>query len=124
MRSFKQMGVCFFLRVGGQTVKSEGDSFLQVIATPTGHELPFRAADFDTLTQAMDYAAQGETGSNFYTGRGALYDSISYSDLRLQAISLARKLLGLGLNKGDRVALVAETNPEFIRFSTPASTAA
>jgi fatty-acyl-CoA synthase len=64
----------------------------------------------------MDYAAQGDTGSNFYTGRGAIYASISYRDLKDQAMELGRKLLGLGLNKGDRVALVAETNPEFIKF--------
>ena len=85
-------------------------------ATPTRHELPFCAAEFTTLTEALDYAAQGETGSNFYTGRGAIYASISYSELRVQAIDLAHKLLGLGLDKGDRVALVAETNPDFIRF--------
>ena len=35
---------------------------------------------------------------------------------RADAIVLAHKLLGLGLAKGDRVALVAETNPDFIRF--------
>jgi fatty-acyl-CoA synthase len=64
----------------------------------------------------MDYAAQGDTGSNFYTGRGVIYASISYRDLKDQAMELGRKLLGLGLNKGDRVALVAETNPEFIKF--------
>ena len=87
-----------------------------VIATPTRHELPFCAAEFATLTEALDYAAQGETGSNFYTGRGGIYASISYRELREQAIELAHKLLGLGLDKGDRVALVAETNPDFIRF--------
>ncbi len=87
-----------------------------VNATPTRHELPFRAADFTTLTEALDYAAQGETGSNFYTGRGGLYASVSYDELRLQATELAHKLLGLGLDKGARVALVAETNPDFIRF--------
>ena len=43
-----------------------------IIATPTRHELPFCAAEFATLTEALDYAAQGETGSNFYTGRGAI----------------------------------------------------
>jgi fatty-acyl-CoA synthase len=91
-------------------------SQVNVIATPTRHELPFRAAEFTTLTEALDYAAQGETGSNFYTGRGAIYASIPYRELRSQAIELAGKLLGLGLNKGDRVALVAETNPDFIRF--------
>ena len=89
---------------------------MHIVATPTGHELPFKAATFSTLTEAMDYAAQGETGSNFYTGRGAIYASIPYRELRQEAIALGRKLLGLGLQKGDRVALVAETNPEFIRF--------
>ncbi len=87
-----------------------------LIATPTRHALPFRPADFDTLTDALDYAAQGDTGSNFYTGRGAIYASISYRELREQAIELAHQLLGLGLQHGDRVALVAETNPDFIRF--------
>ena len=89
---------------------------MQPNATPTHHDLAYRAADFETLTDALDYAAQGETGSNFYTGRGEIYASISYADLRQQSQMLARKLLGLGLHKGDRVALVAETDPEFIRF--------
>jgi fatty-acyl-CoA synthase len=89
---------------------------LQPIATPSRHALPFRPADFDTLTKALDYAAQGETGSNFYTGRGAIYASISYSELRTEALTLARKLLTLGLKRGERVALVAETHPDFVRF--------
>jgi fatty-acyl-CoA synthase len=87
-----------------------------VIATPTRHDLPFRAADFATLTEALDYAAQGETGTNFYTGRGVIYASLTYRQLRLEALELAGKLLGLGLEQGDRVALVAETNPDFVRF--------
>ena len=91
-------------------------SHVTVNATPTEHALPFRPADFATLSEALDYAAQGETGSNFYTGRGAIYASVTYRELRAQAIELARQLLGLGLAKGDRVALVAETNPDFIRF--------
>jgi fatty-acyl-CoA synthase len=85
-------------------------------ATPTRHPLPFRPGDFATLTEALDYAALGDTGANFYTGRGAIYASLPYAELRLQARQLARKLLGLGLARGDRVALVAETDPEFIRF--------
>ena len=84
--------------------------------TPTRHQLPFRPADFATLTEALDYAAQGDTGSNFYTGRGEIYASVTYRELREQSIDLAHRLLGLGVEKGDRVALVAETNPEFIRF--------
>jgi len=84
--------------------------------TPTLHNLPFRAADFSTLTEALDYAAQGETGANFYTGRGELYATLPYATLREEACVLGRKLLGMGLEKGDRVALVAETNPDFLRF--------
>ena len=110
------MGSVHFLSVDGLAVRNEGDAFLQPIATPTSHTLPFRAADFNTLTEALDYAAQGETGSNFYTGRGVIYASIPYRELRIDAIALARKLLALGLNKGERVALVAETHPDFIRF--------
>lgn len=84
--------------------------------TPTLHNLPFRAADFATLTEALDYAALGETGANFYTGRGKLYAAMPFSTLRDEARVLARKLLGTGLQKGDRVALVAETTPHFLRF--------
>jgi fatty-acyl-CoA synthase len=91
-------------------------SQVTVNATPIHHDLPFRAGDFSTLTEALDYAAQGATGSSFYTGRGAIYANITYSELRIESIDLAHKLIGLGLNKGDRVALVAETNPDFIRF--------
>lgn len=73
-------------------------------------------ADFATLSEALDYAAQGETGANFYSGRGDLYEVISYAELRNDAMSLARKMLALGLEVGDRVAMVAETNADFLRF--------
>ncbi|MGB5438804.1 MAG: fatty acyl-AMP ligase [Gammaproteobacteria bacterium] len=85
-------------------------------ATPTCHKLPFRAANFATLTEALDYAALGETGVNFSNGHGTMYASVPYRELRKQCIELAGKLLSLGLEKGSQVALVAETDPEFIRF--------
>jgi fatty-acyl-CoA synthase len=88
---------------------------LRTEPTPTRHELPFRPADFRTLTEALDYAADGATGANFYNGRGQFYASLPYSELRLEALRFARKLLGLGLAKGDRVAMVAETHPDFLR---------
>jgi fatty-acyl-CoA synthase len=107
-----------FLPVGGDLRNSnlKGKSLLGTESTPTEHNLPFRAADFATLAEALDYAAQGDTGANFYTGRGDLYASLPYAELRKEARVLARKLLGMGLVKGDRVALVAETNPDFLRF--------
>jgi fatty-acyl-CoA synthase len=78
--------------------------------------LPFRAADFATLAEALDYAAQGSNGASFYTGRGEQYAVLPYAELRREARVLARKLRGMGLEKGERVALVAETNPDFLRF--------
>lgn len=85
-------------------------------ATPTLNNLPLRHADFGTLAEALDYAAQGETGCNFYDGRGRLYASLPYSQLRVQAQELARRLNSLRLNRGSRVALVADTNPDFMRL--------
>jgi fatty-acyl-CoA synthase len=106
------------LYTGGDIVENEESTLphTNVSAASICDKLPFRAADFTTLTAALDYAAQGDTGSSFYTGRGAVYATLSYAELRTQAIELAHKLLGLGLEKGARVALVAETNPDFIRF--------
>lgn len=89
---------------------------MRLVPTTTRHQLPFRAADFTTLAEALDYAAQGATGANFYSGRGELRARLSYRSLRRDAVALAHKLLALGLSKGDRVALIAETDPHFLRF--------
>ncbi len=45
-----------------------------------------------------------------------MYASLPYAALREESRVLARKLLGMGLEKGERVALVAETTPDFLRF--------
>ena len=109
--------LCWTGSVGQAALNEETPlSSSELKPTPTNHSLPFRAADFTTLTEALDYAAQGETGANFYTGRGGIYSSVPYRELRQQAIELAGKLLGLGLEPGSRVALVAETNPDFLCF--------
>jgi fatty-acyl-CoA synthase len=84
--------------------------------TPTLSKLPLRKADFSTLAEALDYAAQGETGCNFYSGGGKLCEALPYSVLRMEARQLARRLQNLGCERGERVALVADTDPDFIRF--------
>ncbi len=91
-------------------------SILTTNLTPTTHDLAFRPGGFPTLVDALDYAATGKTGANFFTGRGEQYARLSYRELRVKARKLARKLMGLGLNKGDRMGLVAETNPDFLVF--------
>ncbi len=75
----------------------------------------YRPADFATLTQALDYAAQGQAGLNFYSGKGDLLEALSYSDLRDQAQSLARRMRNAGLDAGERVAIIAETDGNFAR---------
>ncbi len=83
--------------------------------TPTRNALPLRTADFSSLAKALDYAAQGVTGYNFYRGE-KLHTAMPYSHLRKEAIQLAHRLCGLGVDRGGRVALVADTEPDFLTF--------
>ncbi|MEJ5358844.1 MAG: fatty acyl-AMP ligase [Desulfobacterales bacterium] len=85
-------------------------------ATPTEHNLPLRSGDFATLSEALDYAARGKTGANFYNGRGHLEAVLPYAQLRDEAVEVAARLAGLRLARGSRIALVAETCPDFLRF--------
>ncbi len=84
--------------------------------TPTNSQLPLRTADFSNLSEALDYAAKGTSGFNFYNGRGKLHTVLPYSRLKAESQTLARRLLGLNLERGSRVAIVAETHPDFPRF--------
>jgi fatty-acyl-CoA synthase len=94
----------------------DAQQFTQAVSPVVGNnrELPQRLGGFSTLTEALDYAAKGQTGFNFFGNRGALASALSYADLRHKAISTARKLLSIGLKRGDRVAVVAETGPDFM----------
>jgi fatty-acyl-CoA synthase len=83
--------------------------------TPTRSlHLRQRIGGFPSLAKALDYAANGETGYNFYSGRGELIKSLPYADLRSLAEIAARRLTSLGLKRGERVALLADTTPDFI----------
>lgn len=75
---------------------------------------PMRYADFPTLVEALDYAAQGSAGMNFYDRRNQLEAVLEYRDLQSKAIAGAQRLLSLNLNKGDRVAIIAETSVGFV----------
>ena len=79
--------------------------------TATASGVPLRSADFATLAEALDYAATGDSGFNFYDGRGALTARLPYRDLRARALELAKRLAPLG--RGQRLALVADTHPDF-----------
>ncbi|MGJ8515478.1 fatty acyl-AMP ligase [Carnimonas bestiolae] len=83
--------------------------------TPTRNTLPLRRSDFATLAEALDYAAKGVTGANFYV-RGKLDTVLPYATLRAEAQTLAQRLLSLELPRGARIAIVGETSPDFLRF--------
>ena len=84
--------------------------------TPTESRIPLRTADFSNLADALDYAATGQSGFNFYSGRGELRTVLTYAELQREARTLAKRLCGLQLDRGSRVAIIAETDPDFPRF--------
>jgi fatty-acyl-CoA synthase len=84
-----------------------------LISTPTLDALPRRLSDFDTLGEALDYAATGKRGLNFHDMRGSLARPYPYSEMRGDALETAYRLISHGVKKGDRIALVAETGPDF-----------
>ena len=81
--------------------------------TPTLDDLPRRYADFATLGDALDYAATGSRGLNFHDARGKLTRAYPYAELREDALATARRLIAAGVESEARIALVAETGPEF-----------
>ncbi|HEX6102614.1 MAG TPA: fatty acyl-AMP ligase [Alphaproteobacteria bacterium] len=103
------------------TAPLAGDCDLDVMprhalrSTPTRNaHLRQRVGGFASLVEALDYAAKGETGYNFYSGRGELVCTLPYFELRGRAEVAARRLASLGLARGERIALLAETTPEFL----------
>jgi fatty-acyl-CoA synthase len=81
--------------------------------TPNDCPLPRRRSDFETLNEAIDYAAQSEKGLNFHDMRGTLERAYSFAEMREDALAMAYRLVAAGIGKDDRVALVAQTGPEF-----------
>jgi fatty-acyl-CoA synthase len=83
------------------------------VATPSACAVPRRFSDFETLGDALDYAASGSLGLNFHDARGTLVRAYPYAELREDALAQARRLIAAGVVAGDRIALVAETGAEF-----------
>ncbi|MGN6498396.1 MAG: fatty acyl-AMP ligase [Tsuneonella sp.] len=87
------------------------DSILK--PTPNDCPLPRRRSDFATFTEAVDYAARSAKGLNFHDMRGELERVYPFAEMRDDALAMARRMVASGIAKGDRVALIAETGPEF-----------
>ena len=87
----------------------------ELARTPrSNRDLEQKLAGFKTIAEGLDYAARGLTGFNFYSAKGQLSHVLTFAELRRRALATARKLMTAGLKRGDRVAVIAETGPEFM----------
>ncbi len=89
------------------------DAGAALTPTPTQDSLERRWADFETLGAALDYASTGKRGLNFHDARGTLVRPYPFSEMREEALAQARRLIAAGVKPEDRIALIAETGPEF-----------
>ncbi|QTD54953.1 fatty acyl-AMP ligase [Parasphingorhabdus cellanae] len=85
----------------------------ELTPTPTADDLPRRFADFETVGEALDYAAEGQRGFNFHDARASLVRVYPFKELQVDAMAAARRLIGFGVKPGDRIALIADTEPQF-----------
>ncbi len=82
------------------------------LPTPTHRGQPLIYSEFETLTDALDYAASSDTGFNYFTGKGELKTRLTYTDLRHRAIETAKRLVKFA-DKDARIGIAATTSPEF-----------
>lgn len=84
------------------------------LTTTSNDNLPLRVGAFETLVEGLDYAARGATGFNFFSERGKPSLSLTYREIRERALDLALRFSASHLGRGARVAMIAETRPEFM----------
>ncbi|MDJ0919919.1 MAG: fatty acyl-AMP ligase [Henriciella sp.] len=80
--------------------------------TPNANSIEFNCGGFETLSEALDYAATGVTGLNFYSVRGELEYVLTYAELQARATEMAARL-STETEPGDLIGLIAETSPDF-----------
>jgi fatty-acyl-CoA synthase len=78
--------------------------------------LPLRRTGFRSLAEALDYTAQGETGASFFDARGRLLSTLPWREVRERAVVVARKLVGAGFKRGERLLITADTWPGFFEI--------
>lgn len=99
-----------------QRLRSGKELGTHLSPTPVNSVLPLRSEGFSGLADALEYAARGDSGYNFYDHSGQLEVVLSYRQLLADARILASRLAGLGCPRGSRVGIIAETDPMFHRF--------
>lgn len=73
-----------------------------------------KVGGFSTLSSALDYAALGRTGMQFFANSGLSAINCSYKELREHALRIASELNSYRLPRLSRVALLAQTCQEFV----------
>lgn len=96
-----------------ESSSADGSASTKPVPTPLLSGIPFVTGRYQTLTAALDYAATGATGYNFYNSRAVLVRAYPYAEVARDAREAAFRLLAMGVKPGARVALIAETGPEF-----------
>ncbi len=76
-------------------------------------QLPLHRAGFRSVPEMLDYAARGETGVTFYNAKGQILSSLPWRTVRERAHRVARKLIGAGFARGERLLITADTWPGF-----------
>ena len=87
------------------------------LPTAVASERPaLRVEGYETIAEALDDAARTPLGFAFHSVKGEEVATLPYRVLRARAVDLARGLIQSGLPRGARVALMAETGPDFMVF--------
>jgi len=76
-------------------------------------QLALRRAGFRSVPEMLDYAARGETGVTFYSARGEQLSVLPWKEVLHRAHVVARKLIGAGFARGERLLITADTWPGF-----------
>jgi fatty-acyl-CoA synthase len=76
-------------------------------------QLALRRADFRSVPEMLDYAARGDTGVTFYSVRGEILSALPWREIRERAQVTARRLIGAGFARGERILITADTWPGF-----------
>jgi fatty-acyl-CoA synthase len=76
-------------------------------------QLALRRAGFGSVPEMLDYAARGETGVTFYSVRGEIISALGWREIRERAHVTARRLIGAGFQRGERILIAADTWPGF-----------
>ena len=90
----------------------QSDDDILISPLPTQRGVPLRSGDFETLCDALDYAATGNTGFNYFDGKARLKSTLSYTELQSKAKEMAKRLVPFA-EKDARIGIAAVSTPEF-----------